>query len=279
MTENPGEPRWLDDEEMRAWLALNGVILLLPGTLDSQMQRDNGITMFEYLVMAMLSEAPGRTLQLKRLASVVNGSLSRLSHVVTRLEKRDWVRREPAPDNGRITMATLTDAGYEKVVGSSASPSGCSPGSTPTACRCPGPRAAADAGRPQAGFSGSPGSAGRSSGPAGAAGTSSPSRPSCSSSLPRSRSSTPPWSPPGAFPQGPAPPVPRGQGPCSRDRRCPERDPSAVGAHRWDDRRRDTTERKDPDDAQQHLGDQRRRADLGTRAGPREVGQGTRDAR
>ena len=121
MTEHPEEPHWLDEDEMRAWLALNGVILLLPGALDSQMQRDNGITMFEYLVMAMLSEAPGRTLQLKRLAGVVNGSLSRLSHVVTRLEKRDWVRRVPAPDNGRITMATLTDEGYAKVVASAPS--------------------------------------------------------------------------------------------------------------------------------------------------------------
>ena len=121
MTEHPEEPHWLDEDEMRAWLALNGVILLLPGALDSQMQRDNGITMFEYLVMAMLSEAPDRTLQLKRLAGVVNGSLSRLSHVVTRLEKRDWVRRVPAPDNGRITMATLTDDGYAKVVASAPS--------------------------------------------------------------------------------------------------------------------------------------------------------------
>ena len=116
-----GEPLWLDDEEMDAWLAFNGVMLLLPAALDSQMQRDNGITMFEYLVMAMLSEAPGRTLQLKRLATVVNGSLSRLSHVVTRLEKRDWVRREPLPENGRITMATLTDAGLAKVVESAPS--------------------------------------------------------------------------------------------------------------------------------------------------------------
>src|SRR2546423_11585859 len=88
MAERLPEPRWLDDEEMSAWLALNGVILLLPAALDSQMQRDNGITMFEYLVMAMLSEAPERTLQLKRLARVTNGSLSRLSHVVTRLEGR-----------------------------------------------------------------------------------------------------------------------------------------------------------------------------------------------
>src|SRR3954453_16019396 len=118
MADRVPEPRWLDDEEMSAWLALNGVILLLPAALDSQMQRDNGITMFEYLVMAMLSEAPERTLQLKRLAGAANGSLSRLSHVVTRLEKRDWVRREPMADNGRVTMARLTDAGYGKVVAS-----------------------------------------------------------------------------------------------------------------------------------------------------------------
>src|ERR671933_1449556 len=111
MTDSPNEPRWLDDDEMRSWLALNGVILLLPGTLDSHMQRTNGITLFEYLVMAMLSEAPGRTLQLKRLASVVNGSLSRLSHVVTRLEQRGWVRREPLAENGRVPMATLTEGG------------------------------------------------------------------------------------------------------------------------------------------------------------------------
>src|SRR3954451_11150921 len=48
MAERLPEPQWLDDEEMGAWLALNGVILLLPGALDSQMQRDNGLTMFEY---------------------------------------------------------------------------------------------------------------------------------------------------------------------------------------------------------------------------------------
>jgi DNA-binding MarR family transcriptional regulator len=121
MAERSPEPRWLDDEEMSAWLALNGVILLLPAALDSQMQRDNGITMFEYLVMAMLSEAPGRTLQLKRLARVTNGSLSRLSHVVTRLEKRGWVQRQPVAENGRVTMATLTDSGYAKVVESAPS--------------------------------------------------------------------------------------------------------------------------------------------------------------
>ena len=155
------------------------------------MQRDNGITMFEYLVMAMLSEAPGRTLQLKRLATVVNGSLSRLSHVVTRLEKRDWVRREPLPANGRITMATLTDAGFAKVVASAPSHvrtvrelvfaqldrdqvSGLAEISDAAAAAARH-RLPAGAARPQqrrqAGLRGSPGSAGGSSGSDGAGGT------------------------------------------------------------------------------------------------------------
>ena len=38
--------------------------------------------------------------------------------MVTRLERRDWVRREPMADNGRVTMARLTEAGYAKVVAS-----------------------------------------------------------------------------------------------------------------------------------------------------------------
>ncbi|MCW2725614.1 MAG: transcriptional regulator, MarR family [Frankiales bacterium] len=113
--------RWLDAGEREAWLGLAGVMLLLPSVLDSQLQRDAGLSTFEYLVLAMLSEAPARTLQLKTLAALANGSLSRLSHVVTRLEKRGWVRREPSVVDGRITVAVLTDEGYAKVVASASS--------------------------------------------------------------------------------------------------------------------------------------------------------------
>lgn len=111
-----GEPRWLDADERAAWLALNSVMVLLPAALDGQMQRDHGISLYEYLVLAMLSEAPERTLQLKALAQVTNGSLSRLSHVVTRLEGRGWVRRGPGAGGRRVTVAVLTDEGYAKVV-------------------------------------------------------------------------------------------------------------------------------------------------------------------
>jgi DNA-binding MarR family transcriptional regulator len=103
---------------MAAWLAFAAVMIKLPAALDAQLQRDAGITHFQYLVMANLSEAPGRTRRMSALAELTNGSLSRLSHVMSRLEDRGWVRREPCQENGRFTNAILTESGWEKVVAS-----------------------------------------------------------------------------------------------------------------------------------------------------------------
>lgn len=110
------EPRWLTDEERQAWLTLVGLIVRLPSALDAQLQRDADINHFEYQVMAGLSERQDRTMRMSELALLSNGSLSRMSHVVNRLEKRGWVHRTPDPADGRYTLATLTDDGWEKVV-------------------------------------------------------------------------------------------------------------------------------------------------------------------
>jgi DNA-binding MarR family transcriptional regulator len=110
------EPRWLNDEERQAWLALAGVLIRLPAALDAQLQRDAGISHFEYQALAVLSESPDRTMRMSDLAVLANGSLSRVSHVVNRLEKRGWVTRTPDPDDGRYTLATLTATGWTKVV-------------------------------------------------------------------------------------------------------------------------------------------------------------------
>ena len=66
-------------------------------------------------MLALLSEAPGRTLRMSELATLAEGSLPRLSQVVARLEQRGWVRRTPDPADGRYTLATLTDQGRAKV--------------------------------------------------------------------------------------------------------------------------------------------------------------------
>src|SRR3954466_152732 len=101
---------------MQTWLALSSVLVRLPNVLDAQLQRDAGISHFEYQVMAMLSMSPERTRRMSELASLADGSLSRLSRVVDRLEKRGWVCRRPDPDDGRYTLALLTEQGWGKVV-------------------------------------------------------------------------------------------------------------------------------------------------------------------
>src|SRR5205814_10586811 len=88
---------------------------LLPAAIDSQLQREAGMTHFEFGVMAALSRQPGRRLQLKDLAVVANGSLSRLSHVITRLERQGWVRTVSGT-KGRATDAELTDKGYRQLM-------------------------------------------------------------------------------------------------------------------------------------------------------------------
>ncbi|MGW0436239.1 MarR family winged helix-turn-helix transcriptional regulator [Micromonospora sp. NPDC003197] len=114
--ERAEEPRWLDDEEQQTWIALVGLLIRLSGSLDAQLQRDAGISHFEYQVLAGLSMYPERTMRMSELAAFAEGSLSRLSQVVGRLEKRGWVRRRPDPTDGRYTLAVLTDDGWTKVV-------------------------------------------------------------------------------------------------------------------------------------------------------------------
>ena len=109
--------RWLDDDEIAAWTGFIAVVELLPGALDAQLRRDSGLTHFEYFTLAMLSEAPGRTLRMTALATRTNATLPRLSHVVSRLEKRGLVEREPCPDDRRATDVRLTAAGWDTIVG------------------------------------------------------------------------------------------------------------------------------------------------------------------
>ncbi|MFD2091491.1 MarR family winged helix-turn-helix transcriptional regulator [Blastococcus deserti] len=106
---------WLSRRQLRAWIRLVAVLELLPGVLDAQLRRDAGVNGFDYYVLAMLSEAPGRTLRMTELARQTNATLPRLSHVVDRLEGRGLVERFPCPEDRRATNARLTAAGWRKV--------------------------------------------------------------------------------------------------------------------------------------------------------------------
>lgn len=108
--------RWLDDTETASWIPLLTTVMWLPAALDLQLERDAGLSTFEYGVLAALSEREGRTIRLSELARIANSTLSRLSKVVNRLSEQGWVERRPDPEDGRTTLAALTDAGLAKVV-------------------------------------------------------------------------------------------------------------------------------------------------------------------
>ncbi|MFC4334736.1 MarR family winged helix-turn-helix transcriptional regulator [Salininema proteolyticum] len=107
---------WLDDDQQELWQALLTVVIALPAALDRQLQRDAGISNFEYGVLARLSMADGGSMRLSDLARVSDSTQPRLSKTMDRFESRKWVERRPDPEDGRYTLAVLADAGRQKLV-------------------------------------------------------------------------------------------------------------------------------------------------------------------
>src|SRR5256885_7305996 len=114
----PKTTRWLSSDEDAAWRVIAQFLVTLPWALECQLQRDAGLSFIEYHALAMLSETPDHTRRMSDLAAVTNASLSRLSHLIKRLEARGFVRREADPTDGRSTNAVLTKAGYKYLVAS-----------------------------------------------------------------------------------------------------------------------------------------------------------------
>ena len=109
-------PRWLTHEQEMAWRSVASMVHKLRWALECQLERDSELSFIEYHALARLSEEPRRRLRMSDLAVLTNASLSRLSHLIKRLESTGYVRREPDPTDGRYTIAILTSAGYKKLV-------------------------------------------------------------------------------------------------------------------------------------------------------------------
>ena len=104
-TDGRDDVPWLGPEQLDDWHDLAAVMIRLPSALESQLQKDADLSQFEYFVMAHLSESPGREARMSELAMMANGSLSRLSHVVSRLERRGYFVRRQSPDDGFAKLA------------------------------------------------------------------------------------------------------------------------------------------------------------------------------
>lgn len=110
--------RWRNDNEQSAWRAMATLVTKPRWALECQLERDADLSFMEYHALARLSEGPGNTLRMSELAEVTNSSLSRLSHLVKRLESRGLIRHEPDPKDGRFTNAILTETGFAHLVAS-----------------------------------------------------------------------------------------------------------------------------------------------------------------
>lgn len=106
---------WLSDAQLVEWRSLMALLMTLPPAIDAQLKRESGLNTFEYHVLVALSESPERWLPMSDLAVVAQGSLSRLSHAVGRLEQAGWVTRRACPGAGRRVEAHLTEAGMAKL--------------------------------------------------------------------------------------------------------------------------------------------------------------------
>src|SRR3954466_16002003 len=106
------ETRWLDPEEQKVWRAWLFSTMLLQDRLDRELTHQTGISHAYYEILVALSETEGRAMRMSELADRCLSSRSRLSHAVSRLEERGWVRRQVCESDGRGPLAILTDAGF-----------------------------------------------------------------------------------------------------------------------------------------------------------------------
>ncbi|HEV3382193.1 MAG TPA: MarR family transcriptional regulator [Trebonia sp.] len=102
---------WLTADEQRAWRTYLRMSSLLPARLNRQLQRDSGLSLPEYEVLVQLSEAPDQRLRPYRLCEALNWEQSRLSHQLTRMERRGLVAREECAADGRGAFVILRTDG------------------------------------------------------------------------------------------------------------------------------------------------------------------------
>jgi DNA-binding MarR family transcriptional regulator len=107
-----GQPHWLTDEEQHAWRATVQLSQLLLRQLDRDLTA-HGLNSRDYEILVELSEVPDHRLRMTDLADATSQSRSRLSHQITRMEKRGLVRRDECEGDKRGTFAVLTKAGFE----------------------------------------------------------------------------------------------------------------------------------------------------------------------
>lgn len=106
---------WLDEEQQRVWRQWLDVTARLPLALNRQLQKDSGLSLQDFAVLASLSEASDEQLRVAALADVLQWERSRLSHHLGRMERRDLIHRRECPEDGRGAVVALLPLGRQGI--------------------------------------------------------------------------------------------------------------------------------------------------------------------
>jgi DNA-binding MarR family transcriptional regulator len=113
--ENATAPKWLTPNEMVAWRKYIIASRQLLAALDADL-KEHDLTLPDYEILALLSDAPDRQMRMSELAKIALLSRSRLSHRMKVMEKAGWLKREPCPVDKRGYFAVMTAKGWKAIV-------------------------------------------------------------------------------------------------------------------------------------------------------------------
>jgi len=106
-----GHTSWLNDEEMRAWLAFIPSANLVLRELDQQLKEDAGLSHLQYEILMRLNEAERGAMRMTELAERLINSKSGLTYQIGQMEKAGLVRRRPCEWSKSGILAEITDEG------------------------------------------------------------------------------------------------------------------------------------------------------------------------
>lgn len=109
------EPRWLDESQQRAWRGYLAVQARLQAQLNRRLQADSGLSLADFDVLVTLSEQDGAPLRVTELAEALQWEKSRLSHQLSRMQRRGLVEREDCPDDARGAFVLLSAEGRRSI--------------------------------------------------------------------------------------------------------------------------------------------------------------------
>ena len=102
---------WLTEEEQRAWRGLLRMTSRLNARMNRQLQDDYGISLADYDVLVVLSEAPAGRLRVFEIGDALAWEQSRVSHQLARMQRRGLVTREQCRADARGAFVVLSEAG------------------------------------------------------------------------------------------------------------------------------------------------------------------------